>query len=400
MCLKAGIENSCTNSSYFHCNQSLKCIPYHRVGDGIDDCFHFEDESFNACHLNDSNRFICESDPNKCLLPVALGNGLLDCTFGEDESYAYTSSLVKLMPFPVLCNGEHDYRNRPLDVTETDETNCEWWPCNNPYTRCDELQHCLNGVDELNCPNSQCSSNEHECENELLGLSYCLPINHIFDKYVDNCSDPFISRQIYFYNGTKNISNDYLSWNNAKCAASHEICRSSTFSSIPKIQPDVCLHECTQPNSMCTQAVHLIENITYLCYLKSRRSSYNFPDLFFIPTRFGDFPSITTNCSIPIIPKYNQERKLVSEIDATFNSYCYRGIAVLYGINQTKICFCPPNYFGLQCQWQNQRVSLTLQFLRDGTTSSNVIFQAIIMLIDENGQITPYFEQITYMPSR
>ncbi|CAF2850740.1 unnamed protein product [Rotaria sp. Silwood2] len=399
LCWKTGIEKSCTNSSYFHCNQSLKCIPYLRVGDGIDDCFHSEDESFNACHLNDSNRFICESDPNKCLLPVAVGNGHPDCPLEEDELYAYTSSLVKLVPFSSLCNGHTSYGAPSLNVIETDETNCEWWPCNNPYTHCDKRYHCLNGVDELNCPNSQCSSNEHECENELLGLSYCLPINHIFDKYVDNCSDPFISRQIFFYNGTKNISNDYLSWNNTKCAASQEICRNSTFSSIPKIQPDVCILECAEVKWMCTGAVYLIENITYLCYLKSK-SYYIVPNPFFTTTRFGDFPSITTNRSIPIIPKYNQERKLVSEIDATFNSYCHRGIAVLYGINQTKICFCPPNYFGLQCQWQNQRVSLTLQFLRGSTTSSNVIFQAIIMLIDENGQITPYFEQITYMPSR
>ncbi|CAF4412528.1 unnamed protein product, partial [Rotaria sp. Silwood2] len=119
MCLKAGIEKSCTNSSYFHCNQSLKCIPYHRVGDGMVDCFGFEDESLAACHLNDSNRFICESDPNTCLLPVAVGNGHSDCPLEEDELYAYTSSLVKLVPFGNLCNGILHYEASPLGDIET-----------------------------------------------------------------------------------------------------------------------------------------------------------------------------------------------------------------------------------------------------------------------------------------
>ncbi|CAF4641175.1 unnamed protein product [Rotaria sp. Silwood1] len=399
-CWTRDIETSCANSSYFHCNQSLKCIPYNRVGDGIADCFHSEDESFNACHLNDSNRFTCESNPNQCLLPVALGNGLPDCPQGEDELYAYTSSLVKLMPFASLCNYYNDYEGPASDFMETDETNCEWWPCNNPYTRCDNFWHCLNGIDELNCPNAPCSLNEHECENILLGSSYCLPLNHIFDKYIDNCSDPLATRQIYFYNGTQNINNDYLSWNNTKCVTTNEICRNSNFSSISKAQPDVCLHACIQPNSMCRIAVHVLENTEYLCDLKSRGRSYIFSDLFLTAIRFGDFPPINTNHSIPNISKHNQEKRLIPKTDPNFISYCHRGIAVLHSINQTKICLCPPNYFGSQCQWQNQRISLTLQFLWRSTASITVIFQAIIMLIDENGQIAPNFEQITYMPSR
>ncbi|CAF4800414.1 unnamed protein product, partial [Rotaria sp. Silwood2] len=82
-CSTTGNEMSCANSSYFHCNQSLKCISYHRVGDGFRDCYYNEDELFLTCHLNASNRFNCTSDPTKCLLPVALGNGLYDCPRGR-----------------------------------------------------------------------------------------------------------------------------------------------------------------------------------------------------------------------------------------------------------------------------------------------------------------------------
>ncbi|CAF5185510.1 unnamed protein product [Rotaria magnacalcarata] len=77
---------SCENSTYFYCNQSLKCISYHRVGDGFVDCYYGEDEHFSTCRLNVSNRFICQSEPTKSLSPVAIWNGLDDCPKGEDET--------------------------------------------------------------------------------------------------------------------------------------------------------------------------------------------------------------------------------------------------------------------------------------------------------------------------
>ncbi|CAF1156962.1 unnamed protein product [Rotaria magnacalcarata] len=77
---------SCENSTYFYCNQSLKCISYHRVGDGFVDCYYGEDEHFSTCRLNVSNRFICQSEPTKSLSPVVIWNGLDYCPKGEDET--------------------------------------------------------------------------------------------------------------------------------------------------------------------------------------------------------------------------------------------------------------------------------------------------------------------------
>jgi hypothetical protein len=53
-------DQSCIISFYFHCNQSMKCIPYHRVSDGIDDCYFEENESLNACQINDSNKCLSQ----------------------------------------------------------------------------------------------------------------------------------------------------------------------------------------------------------------------------------------------------------------------------------------------------------------------------------------------------
>lgn len=160
-----GIDKSCKNSSYFHCVKSMKCIPYHRVGDGMYDCYFREDELFNACQLNDSKRYKCHGNSSKCLSPVAIGNGTADCPLSDDEIFTYTQDIVILVPFPQLCNNNINDDLLSLNAIETDEINCDRWPCNNTYTHCDEYWHCLGGVDELNCPNTKCSSNEHYCEN-------------------------------------------------------------------------------------------------------------------------------------------------------------------------------------------------------------------------------------------
>ncbi|CAF2136233.1 unnamed protein product [Rotaria magnacalcarata] len=39
---------------------------------------------------------------------------------------------------------------------------------------------------------------------------------------------------------------------------------------------------------------------------------------------------------------------------------CHRGILIYYGKNESEKCLCPPSYYGSRCQYQNQRVSLTL----------------------------------------
>ncbi|CAF2543230.1 unnamed protein product [Rotaria sp. Silwood2] len=54
-CSTIGNEMSCANTFYFHCNQSLKCISYNRVGDDFNDCYYYEDELLPTCHLNMSN---------------------------------------------------------------------------------------------------------------------------------------------------------------------------------------------------------------------------------------------------------------------------------------------------------------------------------------------------------
>ncbi|CAF4482795.1 unnamed protein product, partial [Didymodactylos carnosus] len=148
-CLTIGKDQACSHPSLFHCPRSSKCISKHRLVDGWIDCYFGEDESFPACQLNDSRRFICESDPNKCLSMVAIGDGFNNCRDKEDELTEPQRNILKgEVPFGNLCNDVADSLTM-TESTETDETHCEWWPCNNPYVQCNRMWNCLNGADEL-----------------------------------------------------------------------------------------------------------------------------------------------------------------------------------------------------------------------------------------------------------
>ncbi len=53
-----------------------------------------------------------------------------------------------------------------------------------------------------------------------------------------------------------------------------------------------------------------------------------------------------------------------------------------------------------QCQWQNQRINLTIEFVYGTITNASFIFEIVIMLINEQEEIEPYDEQIIYVPAR
>ncbi|CAF4495834.1 unnamed protein product [Rotaria sp. Silwood2] len=141
-------------------------------------------------------------------------------------------------------------------------------------------------------------------------------------------------------------------------------------------------------------------NSTYKCSFVSKDNLIHSNNKYFLsPSRLGYFPLTTSTIFTQnIVNKFEKEND-IPNIDITVAWYCYYGILILLNdANQTKKCLCPPNYFGSRCQWQGQRVSLTLQFRTEVTVVSPIIFQLIIMLIDEQGKITPNHEQITYIP--
>ncbi|CAF1170427.1 unnamed protein product [Rotaria sordida] len=172
---ESGNETHCFDRSLFHCPNTTKCISKHRLLDGIADCLNGSDETYTqSCHLNHPYRFRCPSE-NKCLSPVLMRDSKEHCRHGEDERYSYKQKL----PYQNLCDG---YTHLPAAHTdrenETDETNCEQWPCNNQYTQCDMAWTCPNGADQINCnPTSKCYPDHHECVSPITFKVICLPMN-------------------------------------------------------------------------------------------------------------------------------------------------------------------------------------------------------------------------------
>jgi hypothetical protein len=212
-CLTVGTQLSCPHSSLFHCPQSLKCISYHRLVDGFIDCYYGEDEFYPACQLNDSSRFKCSLNSSICLSKVAVGNVSPDCPKGDDEMTSIDRFRSQQPPFSYFCNHKNEINS--IFATGMDEKYCEQWPCNTPYVRCDNMWQCSNGIDELNCPNRNCLPNEHPCK--LFGNSgtICLPIEHLFDKYMNECpsNQSRLYRSVYFNNKTNSNMSEYISWN-------------------------------------------------------------------------------------------------------------------------------------------------------------------------------------------
>ncbi|UJR07074.1 hypothetical protein I4U23_011362 [Adineta vaga] len=81
---------------------------------------------------------------------------------------------------------------------------------------------------------------------------------------------------------------------------------------------------------------------------------------------------------------------------------CHQGLESIVWLNKennlTKlVCFCPPSFYGNLCQYQHQRISITIQFLVS-SDSIEIPIIVIISLIDDTDQrMIHSYEQITYL---
>ncbi|CAF3969175.1 unnamed protein product [Rotaria sp. Silwood2] len=394
-CLTIGREDFCSDSSLFYCSQSMKCISYHRLVDGMRDCFFGEDESYDACSLNDSSRFVCQYDRSTCLAFIAFSNGVIDCVDAEDEllnPYLLPSKFDYI--YSLFCDGFID--RLIINDSLVDETNCEYWPCNTPYVRCDNVWQCLNGMDELNCPDSRWPANQHACSLKNSSDFVCLPIEYLYDTVFNDCPSypETLWRRIYFNNQTKMNINESLAWHNNRCITREKLCRSNSVQSEETFEIG-----CPYVDKSLLQ---IEENIAtyhgeYVCH-EFPVGQYQNSRHYFLSSRLGFFPPPSAIPPITTIVTNDSQVSNNYTIDIELNYHCYRGIFLRFGPSEGKKCFCPPSSFGDQCQWQSQRVSLTLQFIFRSVKFGINVFQIILMLIDENGRIAPNIEQLTFIP--
>ncbi|CAF1467884.1 unnamed protein product [Adineta ricciae] len=378
---------NCSQSTMLQCPKTTKCISKRRIMDGYVDCPDAFDESIlaNSCDLDDQKyRFRCTSE-KKCIRHTMVGDEIKQCLGGEDEDS--TGLKIKNMyhlPFSLLCDNFVHFK---LSENDTDETHCDQWPCVNHYTRCNGVWNCPNGIDEVNCSSPfSCPPNHHPCLSWKTSKMNCLHIDYINDGTVDclgATDERSLCRSLYPDQSYKR----YRCWNDTECvnpAVSCLLCN----------ELDKSIELC-QTNNLNND--HVANYLNYMMDIHFYMYSESFFHLI-----LDNYPPMQVSL-LSSSSKYIQSTKIANSTlnlnDYRSNQYaqsCNQGIDILVGQNQTLYCLCPSTYYGRFCQYQNQRVSLTIQLRQQNLVQQHVI-SLIVRLVDHTG-IIHSFQQITYIP--
>ncbi|CAF4082115.1 unnamed protein product [Rotaria sordida] len=292
-----------------------------------------------------------------------------------------------------LCNG-FEIINRNLINVETDETNCDDWPCNSHGSYCDGIWNRPNGCDELDCPNTipsfiarhvaNCSSNEHYCLQYNSSKINCLPVT----KANDGIFDCLFGSDERHNLRRKNLE---ILMHNAYVTS-----RSTYFNQS--------LDETIDMQQICNREIDcLLEDDELLClwHTYSLCSYDEFTcknEMLFIIHIIHPFSFNTFNSS-----KNQQEHGSISRTFLPFinknhdKCQCHRGILIkdidIGGFR----CLCPPTYFGIQYQYQSERLTISFHMKILTTFDLKIIYQLIFYLIDQQENLLTV-ESLIYVP--
>ena len=397
----------CNNSLMYQCVNSSKCILHHHVGDGVANCIYGEDETQSViddvCLKDRLNLFFKCSSMNKCIPHSHVGNSECDCGTGEDglcDDESVTSHYIrKHIAFANICDGFTDLIPVLIDGQhQTDETECELWQCNNTYTRCNQIWNCFNGADEVNCglPSFVNCSQEHQCIAVRTNQPMCLPVEQANDGIIDCVgaidepelcrANTYASNNVYFYCHNRLaqpcLLREALCFTDEQYPDDHKTEFCYQIDNV-KIYFKKRQLRCAFQNTITAEYFHQ--------YLKSvdRR-----PPLYFALDRAESATLQNTN---PFFQPLS-----VAVYSGPIRQRCHRGLPLRVWINKEKnltdtTCLCPPSFYGDICQYQNQRVSLTMK-LQVYSDSYRTLFAIVVSLIDNStDQIIHSYQQFTFL---
>ncbi|CAF1408465.1 unnamed protein product [Adineta steineri] len=374
-------ENTCQNSTTVRCLGTNKCISNRRIMNGFPDCYDAFDESIaaNSCALNDKHRFQCP-DEQKCLSPALVNDGVKHCIDGKDEPMVGDMvDTIHHLSFSSFCDKFDDI---VAIENETDETHCEQWPCINPYTHCDGVWSCPKGIDEINCSSSfQCPANHHPCLSPKTRKMDCLHINRIEDGNID-CLGSTDERSHCRLQHPIEFLKRYRCWNDTICTSMEGACKYCDMSKEFNLT-------CDWYDEKFRDIINYIDRID--SFGKTRRQP-------FCHKSSRSFPPAQS--SLPVHKQIQNDMIKTEKISTIKHNndprlwLCNKGFVLLVGKHETQQCLCPESYYGDLCQYQNQRVSLTIRLRQENFNKLNVI-GIIIRLVDHTGFVHSY-EQLTY----
>ncbi|CAF4400089.1 unnamed protein product [Rotaria sp. Silwood2] len=408
-----------TFTCYVHlqCNRgpAPSCLDWSEICDGKIDCMDggYDEEYCWQLEIND-----CEDDEYRCsngqCIPYAFfrDDSLTpDCLDGSDEVSKFRderdncdkSGPTFACEDVIVCDGFNELIPVVIDGrNETDETECEQWQCNNTYTRCGGFWNCVNGADEIDCDSSRlldCPIHHHICVSIETKRLICIPLKKVDDGKIDclgGTDEPRLCRENHYLAGDYNF-----------------YCKNDTRRS--------CIH----PGYLCDryydceygddeQVCDKNRNFTLyggVCFPNNAEMRFDI-EKFFCERLLDTNKQRIVHFSLGIDQnsstkeRISNEKRILSHTSTgQTNNHCHRGFDLRVWLDKDKnltttTCLCPPSFYGDMCQYQNQRISLTMQY-RALSDAWRTPFVLIVMLIDDSVERTIHsHEQFTYLPMR
>ena len=380
------------HTSLYNCRRSAKLMSKCRIMDRMPDCLEGDDESYtNSCQLNDRYRITC-LDPTRCWSPIVKQ---------VDACAANGFMGISSIHFQSFCNGfdEHFYDNGGRKYS--DELECPHWSCNNMYTRCDGFWNCKDGRDEYNCTQTRCSAVTFAC---ILPNNYsvsCLPsdlVNNGIVHCIGALDEQAICRRGF---PSRDTLRPFRCSIGDRCLQISQICNGEKDCSAGDDEDVVlCRNQSLACDNQATCSQDGIKEI--LCAMKkienlriryfSVHTSFNYPPL--KDDTLGKLSSSPTE-------HHSTRNSNLTSIRANhWPWYCHRGLKTLIWPDKNNgsytACICPPSYYGSRCQYQNQRVSVSLRL---SSNERHATYAVISMLVDDTDprqQIQAY-DQFVYI---
>ncbi|CAF3755523.1 unnamed protein product [Rotaria sp. Silwood1] len=314
----------------------------------------------------------------------------------------------KNISFQTICDGFTELI--PIIIegqNETDETECGQWSCNNIYTRCDGLWNCPHGEDEVGCDLSStlnCSLDHHKCVSPYTNELICLPIKQANDGKIDclgATDEPTLCQKKYQEEFSQNFYciNSYYE----SCIGVADLCDNYTICDYEddekfcvKNRTDIFTYDsiCFSPDSSILSDVE-----QFLCH----ETKFKIKEQIKYFSLDGMSKPVEDQATDIIKRRFSSSSRI--EMSDQHEHRCHRGFDLRIWLNNetnltTNTCLCPPSFYGNICQYQNQRVSLTITF-RVLSDSWSTLFAIIISLIDDSEErIIHSYEQFTYLSIR